>query len=334
MKTRSAGIALAALLASFGISSIANAQVTFTYEDTVSGHAIGTPFSGPFRINLQNFDNGSLYPSLGSTGTAAGFGAGGTGTQSVAGGISTLNSLQTAAPVGARNGEDSWGIFRVVTITDLAGSVVWSETGKNAQITGLFYGEQDFYLNQLANGFQEIDGAGLHVDLYFQSKSDPAYTQYNPLLGSGGRLAQDAYTTVTDGARFLSTVSTPGFIHDNGTLGGTATEFASIFNINSGGTGQTYLSVTGGTQAAQFNTNSFDSPFIAGATADLFAQFTTTLNDPAVADWLVRSNDPITGQLTIGTTPVPEPSTYGLMGAGLLAGVVVLRRRRQKRVAS
>src|SRR4051794_35937632 len=110
-KTKPAGVALLALLASLGISSVANAQVTFSYEDTVSGHAIGSAFSGPFRINLQNFDNGSLYPSLGSVGSAAGFGAGGTGTQTVAGGISTLNGLQTSAPTGARGAEDSWGIF-------------------------------------------------------------------------------------------------------------------------------------------------------------------------------------------------------------------------------
>lgn len=324
----------AALLAGFALalSPLAKAQVTFSYEDTVSGHAIGSTFTGPFRINLQLFDNGSLYPSLGSTGAGAGYGENGTGTQSVAGGIATLNGLQNAGPTGGVANEDSWGIGRVISITDLAGSVVWSEAQKNAQITLMFHGEQDFYINQLANGFQEIDGVNLHADWYFQNKSDMGYTQYDPLLGSAGRTAADMYSTVTDGTKFLSTVSQAGFIHPDGTLGGSATEFASIFNVNSGGTGQTYLSVTGGTMAGYFDQNYFASPFIAGATADMFAQFTTVLNsDPQVADWLVRGNDPVTGNFTV---PVPEPSTYGLMGAGALLGLIALRRRMQKRVQS
>jgi hypothetical protein len=328
-KTKSAGVALMGLIASLGISPYAKAQLSLTYEDTLSGHTIGEAYSGPFRINLQNFDMGALYPALGATGTAIGYGAGGTGTQSVAGGISTLNAAQTAGAVGAKPGEDSWGVARILTITDLAGSVVWSEAAKNAQLTVMFYGEQDFYVNQLANGFQEIDGTGLHVDLYLQSKAAPGYTQYNPLPGSSGRslLNDHDYATVTDGTQILTTVATGGFLHPNGTLGGLATAFASIFNASSGGTGQTYLSVTGGTDASRFDTNSFTSDFVPGATADLFAQFTTTINDPAVGDWLVRSNDPVSGLFTA----VPEPSTYGLIGAAALAGIIALRRRRQAR---
>jgi hypothetical protein len=318
-----------AAVALFGLSLTANAQFTLSYEDTVSGHAIGEAFSGPFRINLQNFDMGSLYPDLGAPGTARGYGANGTGTQSVAGGISTLNGLQTSGATGAVANEDTWGIARIISITDLAGSVVWSETVKNAQLTVMFYGEQDFYVNQLANGFQEINGVGLHVDMYYQSKTAPGYTQYNPLPGSAGRLTASQYATVTDGEMILSTLSTGGFIHNAGTLGGLATEFSSVFNATSGGTGQVYLNVTGGTQASMFNHDYFTSPYVPGATADLFAQFTTTINDPAVGDWLVRSNDPVTGNFF---TPIPEPSTYGLIAAGALLGAIALRRRVQKRV--
>jgi MYXO-CTERM domain-containing protein len=130
---------------------------------------------------------------------------------------------------------------------------------------------------------------------------------------------------VTDGNLILSTVSVGGFINDAGTLGGLATEFSSTFNNSSGGTGQAALNVTGGSEAAYFNTNFFASPFIPGVTADLFAQFTTVINT-STGDWLVRSNDPVTGNFV----PVPEPSTYGFAAVVGLLGIVALRRRNRQ----
>lgn len=342
MKTTGA-VATLALLASLGLAPITQAQVSLTYEENFGTHMIGDSFAGQFRINLQDFDMGSLYPTLGAPGTAAGYGANGTGAQTVAGGISTLNGIQSVGATGAQsqpttlNGvnqpasagpEDSWGIARIISITDLSGGVVWSESGKNQQLTVVFYGEKDFYVNQLANGFQEYDGVGLHADLYLQNKTDAAYTAYNPFLGSAGRTGPATYATATDGMKILSTVSTGGFLHAAGTLGGLATEFASVFNATSGGTGQTYLSVTGGTQAAMFNTDLYGSPYLPGVTADLFAQFTTVPNT-STGDWLVRSNDPVTGAFT----PVPEASTYGLAAVAALTGIVSLRRRPRSGVA-
>jgi len=340
-KISTGGLMLAAVVACVGLAPTARAQFTMSYEfNSGDGlHHAGDAFSGPMRINLANFDMGSLYAPM-ALGASAGYGAGGTGTQSVSGGIGTLDSAQAAGATGAAlqstviNGaaqsaslshEDSWGIAQIFSITDLAGNLVWSEGGKNAQLTIMFYGEKDFYVNQLANGFQEINGVGMHVDLYYQNKSEVGYTAYNATPGSGGRTGPSGYSTVTDGNLILSTVSTSGFIHNDGTLGGLATEFASTYNATSGGTGQVYLNVTGGSMASAFDQNYFNSPFVAGQTADLFAQFTTTVTNKS--DWLVSSNDPVTGAFV----PVPEPSTYGLAGAALLSGMIALRRRSQKR---
>ena len=326
MKLSTGGMMLTALIAAIGFAPSARAQL-FSYEATSFDglHHAGDVFSGQFRINLQNFDMGTLYPSLGAPGNAAGYGQNGTGTQTIAGGQTTLNGIQSVGATGAVGAEDSWGIARIVTVTDLDGNVVWSEPVKHAQLTVMFYGEQDFYVNQLANGFQEVNGSGMHVDLYLQNYSDSGYTPYNPLAGSAGRTGSNGYATATDGSLILSTVSTPDFIHDAGTLGGLATEFASVFNDTSGGSGQAYLSVTGGTYAPQFDRNFFDSPYVPGVTADLYAQFTTNINT-STGDWLVRSNDPVTGDFVA----VPEPSTYGLIGAAMLSGIIALRRRAQR----
>jgi hypothetical protein len=313
-----AGIAAAAILAVVGFTPSANAQLNFS-----------PGFTGGFvSIKYSNFDMGTLYPTQGN----GSYGV----TNNTAAGSAALNLLpgQIAPtnPAGLTGlAEDSWGIARLSTIEDFSSNTIWSQIGTGQEVTVIFYGSQDFFLSK--DGTQQVTSSyGLHIDLYLQTVGSPGYTAYNPSLGSAGRTSQSTYNTVTDGTLLLSTVSTAGFLYAPGVEGGTATEFTSTFAPGVNGKGSAYLNVTGGTMASQFNTNSIQSVFNPGLFADLRVEFTTQPNSGPgsvgnpTGDWLVRSNDPVTAFIV----PVPEPSTYGLVAAGALLGLVAFRRMKAR----
>lgn len=325
-KPRTAGVLLALVLACVAGAPRAAADLVLSYE---SGPNMGQLYTGQFTIKLQGVAMGTLYNT--PAGTTTGYGAGGS-SGSVAAGIADLDAIGLPA-TGAWGSEDSWGVAQITGIyaNDAEESLVWSPSGKDQQLTVMFYGEQDFYVNSANGETYNIDGVGLHVDLYLEDTTG-VYTPYSVAAGAAGRTNFDQYAGVTDGDMLLSLLSTSDFLHAAGVAGGTEAEFSSNFNNTSllGG-GDSYLNVVGGLQAAFFNSNLFTSPF--GTTADFKATFTTQPPSGAAAQagWLISLNDPIIGNFS----PIPEPSTYGLIGACALLGYVAFRRRfpRQTRAA-
>lgn len=113
-------------------------------------------------MNMRNFDEGTLYgvPDGLYTGEAA------------------LDLLPQFSPTGGFfNGvqSDTWGIFRVENIQDTDGNYFYIG-GPGHEITAIFWGETDTYLNQTTSGTgvitQEIHGVGLKAAFFYDTTPD------------------------------------------------------------------------------------------------------------------------------------------------------------------
>jgi hypothetical protein len=288
-------------------------------------------------FKFANFDEGTLYTPQ-AVGTQFGV------TNDPAAGaplLDAITAVQAAnanpiAPFG-NTLEDAWGIAFVTQIFSASDPVtpLWDATVDQQQLTVMFYGGQDFFLQQNANGplgsSQTINGVNYQFDFYLQNTADPGFTSFNQAGGPAARTGPASYPTVTDGSLVLSAKSTAGFLRGAGSLGGPATEVEATFNgdaLNGAGDGSAFLSVAttlGGTGSlnSAYNNNDFVAPHIVGNTADFQIQFTTTTLFSG--DWLVSSNDPMRTRLQ--STSVPEPAT-GLAALGCFVPVWMGRRRK------
>jgi hypothetical protein len=290
----------------------------------VDGPQAGQVFAGGgIQIKAVNYDTGSVYNPI-PVGTSVT-------------GEAALNALPqrptlNGMPAGV---EDSWGILRITNIQATASDGVLRDIYNSAlapvELTAMFWGVRDFYLNQvsagsgLPGGGQIIDGTGLRVDIWSDGSKN-----FNQTLGPAGRTGISSYPTATDGNLELSLLSTAGFINANGTLGGAATEFES----NTANVGYAALNVIGGASAAQFNTNAVGFggssgasflPGVAGQTAmDVWFSFTST---QGVNGWDITSNDPMLANIS---PAVPDSGSALLMFAMGLAGLAGYRRFNRK----
>ncbi len=321
---------LAAAVAAFGFAGAANAlTVNGVVDDILTGkyRAVGavpfaTPYLGPIVAKYINYDVGRLYgPADGTYGRAVPANAG----ESNALAIGQMDLVANATPadykLGAFGGaayasEDSWGIDRITEIYDETQSVLlWSAVLAPYEMTGMFWGETDTYLDVSGTGtVQKIHGVGFETSLYVDDTPD-----FSQLGGPVARTGLDSYPTATDGLLFWSM---------NGLAGAADTtfpldEFLTTFNPGVGpgtpnvGDGKVHGTFGPNASGVGGANGTFDVP----TGPDWSLRFTgisppTAAVSAGLVNWTVQSNDPLV------TTAIPTPAAIygGLLGLGMLVG--------------
>lgn len=206
-----------------------------------------------------------------------------------------------AQPTTSGFAESSWGIFQITSIVNGNLTPVFADN-LGVEYWGLFYNAYDTAVIPAGSTTLFI-AKDLMLDIYRINTADPLNANFIAManLGTGQRTSLDSFTGITD----------VGTLVFQSTLLG---DMTSSYTLPSGNTtANGTLNVT------------FDSLFDTGASDFSTLNFSlggTTQPDVA-ADWNVAYGGAIRGELS----PVPEPSTYSLMGVGALVGIVALRRR-------
>jgi hypothetical protein len=211
-------------------------------------------------------------------------------------------------------GQTLQGVGFVSAITNAAANVVWAD-GMNGVRLGFVFD------NYLANSVTAPTGTSAG-EVRFTGGTVSFYTLAAGTslsgLGTAGDIAR-----IRSGNLFLSTTA-PSVDAGGDTLIGTIPQGSSLTSFNAG-SGFGFLDVVGGAAGAFFNTNTFANAFDTASAGLSDLIFTSSFRTGTGGDF------PIGGTANLNAnavTPIPEPESYALMVAGLMAVGWVARRRR------
>lgn len=292
------------------ISALA-AGVVLAFGMAGSAQAVDL-IAGDIKFTFNAYDNGTVGYEVANP---AQFG-------SLCNSVATCDArtaVPGASPAISAYGEDTWGIFSIATITQVStGNNIYTSGQGGVFLTGIFGGIADNSVTRTdLTAFnmgivQQVLGEGGWLKMYSNN------TNYNPTLGTGGRLGEFGYTGITGGTLELDAVFTSGVV------AGSSATYKNTFNeagIDGGSAG--YLDVVGGAMGAALNTNGMMD--LDGNMHDLklSSTFDAFLTVPQVADWTVIASGQVIGRA------LPEPGSLAIFGLGL-AGLAALRRRKQQ----